>query len=507
MPNYNLTKGSIQYGFNKSRYPIQFFGGGYGNGKTTAMVIKALGMARDFPGSNGLLARATYPKLNDTLRKEFFRWCPRHWIKKMPTQEDNTCYLKNDTIINFRYLSQRGKKQESGDTSSNLLSATYDWIGVDQIEDPEITHKDLLDLMGRLRGQTPYRPEEGKEDNTMPSTGPRFLMISANPSMNWVFREIVKPYLIWQASGKVTEKLLVDPETNLPIIELFESDTYANRKNLPPDFIRNLEAMYKGQQRKRFLEGKYAVFEGLVHGDFNETNKITRDQADEYIIACLKRHVKMTVIEGYDFGLVTPSCYMLGLVDDWGRMIIIDGFHEPNLHYTMHAEKIFEIRQRYSNYGFKFDEAIRADPAIFKKVVVAGRKDTGDTIAKLLRDDDLYTRPASNDIIAGIAKVNAYINGRADIVNPFTGDLNSPFLFVVDDLEFFEDEVTSYYWKKNPLGNLTDEPQDTNDHAMNTVKYMLSHLPLPSKIEVPKTHIKPSWMFWQEEELGQDERV
>jgi hypothetical protein len=46
-------------------------GGGFGNGKTTAGVVKALELAKDYPGSNGLIARSTFPKLNDTIRKEF----------------------------------------------------------------------------------------------------------------------------------------------------------------------------------------------------------------------------------------------------------------------------------------------------------------------------------------------------------------------------------------------------------------------------------------------------
>ena len=68
----------------------------------------------------------------------------------MPTQDDNTCYLKNGTIVNFRYISQRGKQNVDGSTTSNLLSATYDWIGIDQIEDPEIVHKDLLGSYGTI---------------------------------------------------------------------------------------------------------------------------------------------------------------------------------------------------------------------------------------------------------------------------------------------------------------------------------------------------------------------
>jgi hypothetical protein len=255
MPNYNLKRGSLQWGFNTSRAKMQIFGGAFANGKTTALVIKSLQLAKDYPGCNGLLARETYPKLNDTLRKEFFKWCPADWIRKRPTQEDNTCYMHNGSTINFRYVSQRGKNTADGSSSSNLLSATYDWIGVDQIEDPGIGHKDLLDLMGRLRGQTPYRPAESN-DSTMPSTGPRWVMLTANPSPNWFFKEIVQPYLIWKKSGVRTPKLIVDTETGSPIMELYEGSTYTNAENLPPDYIKGLESTYKGQMRERFLEGK-----------------------------------------------------------------------------------------------------------------------------------------------------------------------------------------------------------------------------------------------------------
>jgi hypothetical protein len=75
MPTYNMDEGSVHWDFFRSRAKIQFMGGGYGNGKTTAsVVLKALVFARDYPGSSGLIARATYPKLNDTIRKEFLKW-------------------------------------------------------------------------------------------------------------------------------------------------------------------------------------------------------------------------------------------------------------------------------------------------------------------------------------------------------------------------------------------------------------------------------------------------
>jgi len=504
MPNYRLTRGNLQWQFGESRAKVQVFSGGFANGKTTAsVVLKALRFVKDYPGSNGLMARETYPKLNDTLRKEFFVWCPRHWIKKMPTQEDNTCYMVNGSTVNFRYISQRGKKTADGHTSSNLLSATYDWIIVDQIEDPGISHKDFLDLAGRLRGTTPYRPPVGEvEDPSMPSTGPRFLVLTANPSPNWFFKEVVQPLLIWKRTGIKKPNLMVDPDTGVPIVELFEGSTYTNKDNLTRDYMATLESMYRGQMRERYLEGKYVAYEGLVHSEYSqERNVLTRVQMMAHLEDCLKRHVRVKVIESYDFGLVSPSCYLLGFVDDWGRLFIMDGFYRANFHYTIQPGRIFEIRDMYVPYGLDFTNPVEADPAIFKRVVIAGLKETGDTIANIYRDDyNMFMRPASNDIIAGIAKVNGYFGGLPHMKHPVTGEENASLIYVVDDLEddFFEQEITSYYWKRSPLGQMIDEPMDENDHAMNAMKYMLSHLPHASKIEVPASALPPQWMFWHE---------
>jgi hypothetical protein len=58
--HYKLRKGSTHWAFDHSRAKVQFFGGGFANGKTTALVIKALKLCAAYPGSNGLLGRSTY---------------------------------------------------------------------------------------------------------------------------------------------------------------------------------------------------------------------------------------------------------------------------------------------------------------------------------------------------------------------------------------------------------------------------------------------------------------
>jgi hypothetical protein len=177
-PELLLKENSLQDRFLHSRAKVQIYGGGFGNGKTTAAVIKALQLSDLYPGSTGLISRSTYPKLNDTIRKEFLKWCPPKWIVSFSTGQngDNICHLKNGTTIYFRYIAQQGTKTES--SSSNLLSATFDWVIVDQVEDPEITHKDFLDLFGRLRGRARYVGD----DPHMPVTGPRWMMLTCNPN-------------------------------------------------------------------------------------------------------------------------------------------------------------------------------------------------------------------------------------------------------------------------------------------------------------------------------------
>ena len=108
----------------------------------------------------------------------------------------------------------------------------------------------------------------------------------------------------------------------LPIIELFESDTYANKHNLKPDFIKTLENAYKGQMRDRYLLGKWAAFEGLVHPGFDTSmNLLKRDQMLDHLADCKRRHVRVQTLEGYDFGIATPTCYILAFVDDFGRVL------------------------------------------------------------------------------------------------------------------------------------------------------------------------------------------
>lgn len=504
MPTFKLHQDSLQDKFQKSRAKIQLFGGGFANGKTTNVCIKTLEIAKDYPGANILMARSTYPKLNDTLRKEFLKWCPPSWIKSFPKSANasNTCLFTNGTTINFRYIAQQGKSGES--TTSNLLSATYDLIVVDQMEDPEIVHKDLLDLLGRLRGMAVY---EGTNPS-MPKTGPRWVMLTTNPTRNWVYKKLVKP-LHDLDRGIINNDLMCETDSEgkmlldnkrlpTPIIELYEGSTYENAANLEQDFIKTLEASYQGQMRTRFLMGEWASYEGLVYPQFNEVlHTIPYHNMLQYLKQLQMKTRDVTYLEGYDYGLAVPYCYLCGFTDEYGNVFIIDGGYEKEQPLDDHILRIKECR---TEYGIPDNNFLYADPDIFRRKGT-GKKTVGLAISDMFMQDGLLAVRGNNDITNGIIKVGQYLTPQRNHANPITKELNSPYIYVSEHLEWLINEFTAYYWRKTPTGDVMDKPMDRDDHAMDTIKYMLSHRPNVSKLIQAAHRPDVGWRKWGERDM------
>lgn len=511
MPTFRLEEDSLQHRFLQSKAKVQLYGGGFANGKTATSCIKALQLAKDYPGSNGLMARSTYPKLNDTLRKEFLKWCPQDWIKSFPRSQNasNTCTLNNGTMINFRYISQQGKSTGEA-TTSNLLSATYDWIVVDQMEDHEIVQKDFLDLLGRLRGKAKYVGN----DPDMPESGPRWFVITTNPTRNWLFRKLVKPLKDFER-GIYNEDLLCETNANnkplvidgkpKPIIELFEGSTYENKGNLEPDFIKTLEAAYTGQMRTRFLMGEWSAYEGLVYPQFDElVHVMNHDQIERYYWNLVRRAKYIDILEGYDHGIAVPACYLFGFADEYGNIFILDGFHQAELSVEDISEKIKNIRKRYA---IESSNHILADPDIFRRKS-GDKKTVGQSVSDMFYEEGIYCERGENGIAAGIAKVSSYLNVQQMHKNPITGEFAAPFMYFSEELEFLIKEISDYYWKRDSQGDVTDKPMDKNDHAMDTLKYALSRRPRLATLIMPIQQGPVGVTRWAEiEPLQEDPRA
>lgn len=473
MSVYHIKPGGMHDKFLRSRNKIQIIGGGFGNGKTAASCIKGISLAKDYPGSNGIIAMATYAQLNDTIREEFYKWIPRSWVERWPTVANNTLFLKNGTKVNFRYLQQRGKQSTDGITTSNLLSATYDWAIVDQVENPAITYKDFMDLLGRLRGNAKYHGN----DDTMPRTGPRWLVLTANPSFNWVYHKLVKPMIMFNKTGEIHPDLIRDGKTDKPLIDLFEASTYENKHNLEPDFIRTLEAAYTGQFRARYLHGEWGAFEGLVYPAFNiDFHMIDYKSIMQYLFRAKSLGVTMPSFQGFDYGLANPSAFLYGFLTPMGVPVITDGYYRPSRDPMEDGIQIQRIHAKYAPF-IDNDYPLLADPSIFIRNTYRMSGAGATTIASILQNDfDIMLKRGQNDIKSGIAKVSSYLNIK-EMPNEITGAKKGPAIMFSDKLSFLAEEFGSYFWKVGKGTERIDTPMDKNDHAMDALKYAFSYLP------------------------------
>lgn len=480
MSVYKIKPGGMHDRALKARKKIQVIGGGFGNGKTALTCIKILQIAKDYPGCNILVGMATYAMLNDTIRKEFYKWVPPSSVARWPTISDNTMILKNKSVINFRYIQQKGKAAATdGATSSNLLSATYDVIAIDQIENPAITYKDWRDLMGRLRGTTPYKGT----DPTMPATGPRWLIACANPSLGWFFNKVIKPYHIYKTTGEITDDLPIDSETGEPMIEVFEASTYENAHNLPDDFIKGMEATYSGQFRDRYIGGEWGAFEGLIYPMFDPAiHMVPRYEILQYLYSLSHRQMQPRMVAAFDYGIASPSCFILGFADHRGRVFGLDGFYKKEMTLDEIGSKMSLLIGQYSPL-FENTSSILADPSIYKRNPTAGMGKGTDTIKDYLSQNyHLSFMPAHNDMINGIAKVATYLSikdfpdFRHEFDRGFT-EHKGGIIHFASEMAFIPNEASMYFWQMDTAGERIDVPIDRNDHAMDTIKYLLSYLP------------------------------
>lgn len=496
MPNYVINEGSIHHRFWMSRAKIQIFAGSYANGKTAAMCVKGLHVADTYPGANILVARETYVKLNDSTRKEMYKWMPKDWVRRWPNKDENSAYLHSGTVINFRYAKQQGAGKEH--KTSNLLSNTYDLIIVDQMEDPGFTRKDLPDLIGRLRGSAEYIGD----DPTMPRTGPRWLLIGCNPTAGWIYKDYIRHYLEYKESGKVSstlQRMLDDFECEKveEFIEVINGSTMDNAHNLGEDVIRAMKATYTGVMRERFLMGSWNVLEGLVYPQYkDEIHLVNKGQVMKWISeARPKVH-----LEGIDHGIAKPTCYGLALRDDRMNTVVVDGFYEAELTIDDINKKIKEIRHKWG-IPDSLANGVYADPAMFRRVPTKTSDQAGESVKTLLWDDGkgINLSKGNNDVMSGIIKVRSYLEPRPEHINPFTGEANAPYLyFLAENTEPWQNEIVDYYFDEDKDGERDDKPIKRNDHAMDQLKYMLTDAPSIAEITKKPTYDMSYLTKWNE---------
>jgi hypothetical protein len=157
----------------------------------------------------------------------------------------------------------------------------------------------------------------------------------------------------------------------------------------------------------------------------------------------------------------------------------MDGFYGNEPTVAEYAKRIGTIRAKYN---IDPDNWIYFDPDLFRRGKQSSARSISAPISDLFLGEGIKGCRGNNEIINGITKVTQYLAVLRHHRHPITKQFGAPHLFVSSELDFFIDEITGYMWKKDNVGDSVDKPNDKNDHAMDTLKYLMTHRPEIARI-------------------------
>lgn len=393
------------------------FFGGYGSGKTRTGAEEVTQHILNTPSGMTLIGAETKNQLDQTAKDMFFKVFPDFMIEEYWKQKDMVLCTNGHVVI-FRSLDDEGKLRS--------LNLTSFWIE----EASEVKYEIFVQLQTRLRNKA-TKHHQG--------------ILTSNPDMGWIKTEfLLKSARIENAERKYIQ---IEEEINSNFsVHIAPSELNAY---LPPDYV---ETTGKGKPEwwiKRFLMGSFEHTEGQVYPKFADI-----------IVPHFSPPARWERIVASDFGLRDPTTMYAGAIDpDNGVLHIYKEHYENGKSIKYHAEQMHK----------KILDDIK--PGNLRKLV-------GDPKGKSKSEKDMrstfdyyaeygiYFQPGINKIEDGIMKVFSYMEyGK---------------LVVHDNCIKMIWEGTRYRYPKQDLmsdKNPTEKPVGKDDHAMDTLKYMIAELP------------------------------
>lgn len=269
-----------QDGFIHSNAKEVLGSGAFGSGKSRALGERAALLSISYPGNKGLLARNTFASLqNTTLDTLLTEVIPNSWVVDELSNKQKHVYAIQSPLYPAAYCEHCGfetdyrvhgetvwcpdcettpltavpvsriyyeglQSTDAGEIPEKVLSLELGWVGLDEAKD--ISHKAYKALIGRLRLTDLNNPY-------VPKLPLRTIFSATNPAdpNHWLYERFYE-----EGRG-----------------EKFESTTEDNLQNLPGDYLETLREQYgtDSAEAQRYIMGQWRGYTGNVYDEFRES--------------------------------------------------------------------------------------------------------------------------------------------------------------------------------------------------------------------------------------------
>lgn len=438
------------------------YGGGVRAGKTFLGCVLAVEWSR-YENNIGIICRPTFKEIESIIWNEQLKPMldKMYGTKYKYDKKLNVVHLPNGSQIVFQAL--KNSNGATIDLNKALMGRGIGWFWIDQSE--MCSESNFNALIHRM---------------SLKHVPRRFGFVNFNPrGHDWNY------------------KVFVNPATRRKGFAFVQAKTEDNTSNVAADYISMVKNDMHEDWRKRWIDGSFDAWEGLIYPTFNENTHVIPH------LDGLDHNFKIYL--GMDHGYNNPCAICFFTVTKDGIVIQFDEYYERG---KLVKEYYVEVMNKVKKWGRnKIDGYSVLDPSAWKT------QNDGSNIEDIFRelstqyDFNLLPYRGINDKIAGLNRVGSYILIDPKLRHPITKEMGSPRFLVTENCEKTRWEFGQYHWKKSPdlnvdietgidFENLPEEPANRNNHAMDAIRYFLMTRPQPIVEEdvrryIPRQGYKP----------------
>lgn len=352
------------------------------------------------------------------LKPEMMRWCPvselrgNSWADAYDTQE-RTLHFENGSFVEFMSYDQDVDK---------FAGTSRHFIHFDE-EPPQDIY---IECMTRL----------------IDTKGSWWMTLTPVMGMEWMFDDVYIP-------GKN------DPESNISVIEVdMTENPYLDQVE-----IQEYLKLIPDEDIDARQHGKFVRRGGVIYKPF--------DRKIHVIPPLDEVPTNWELYASLDHGFNNPTAWLWHGVDGDGNVVTFAEHYESEMIVEDHAEQVKLI-----NKSIGRDPGIYVgDPAIAQRQAV-----TGTSIQAEYAQHGIYVTLGSNEVLAGINKINAYLSYDLK-----TG--KQPRWHITESCPNLIREIQKYRWKtwankkSERQNNKFDVPHKKDDHACDSSRYFYTLMP------------------------------
>lgn len=405
----------------------KLYGGSMGGGKSRALCEEVHQLCMQFPGINAGVGRENLPELrrttldtylNETLCGEFSTYWDN--VIRGFNRTYQELYYQNGSKVFFLPLSNDPRSQEK------IKSTKFAVFAIDEATEVSETLVNMIDT--RMRQPIPNVPR---------SNWSRIYrtLYASNPEPGWVKKRFIRETPL---------------EDHIFVPALWRD----NADHLPPDYDKAFRFMPE-ILRKRYEEGSWDVFEGMIYTDFDPKVHLI-DPFD--ILEEWPRWRSM------DYGYTNPQAILWFAMDWEGNVCLYDEAYERAKSVSWWKNTI-AVKSGSQKYRDTF-----GCPKFFQT------ESDGRTVADEYEEGEnrIFISQAPMGVSVRIMRVMEFLKVNPERKHPITGEMGSPRLFFLKGrCPNTIQELQEYAWKDRTYDEdetQREEAQDRKNHAMEALE-------------------------------------